>query len=126
VRSRDSLLSEEQSISQEETVSAGSAFRRGPVYQLPAIVHALTRIDFASANRTGFVGRVIFVMIVILKSFYETKQNFENKLKEIFVREVQAFRATLTIYKSRPEHFQFQSYLVFAQIKSVKIPPECS
>lgn len=39
------------------------------MYQLATIIHTLARVDFTPANSTGFVSRVIYVMIVILKAF---------------------------------------------------------
>ncbi len=53
-----------------------------PVDQFSTVVHAFAGVDFASTNRTGFVGRVIFVMIVILKVFVEWTGCTKNKLQK--------------------------------------------
>ena len=41
-----------------------------PMYQAPTIVHACARVYFLSTDGTSLITHVIFVMIVILKTFY--------------------------------------------------------
>lgn len=43
----------------------------GAVYEPASIIHAVSWVNLTAADCTGFVARVIFVMIVILKVFPE-------------------------------------------------------